>query len=162
MSAKWAAKSGPLLGTVRAVSGFSTRWVVRRVEPVAFGDLAPDGALQEATLRRWVDAACDDYLARCARLSELLAAPEHVAQRAVRLPGALAGATGDVVVTARATEVWPAACRLSVRVRSSDAALLDASCVVSVCDRTTGAEVALGADIRDELIALEHTAEYFN
>jgi hypothetical protein len=156
------AEPGPWHRYRSGVSGFSTRWVVRRIESVALGDLEPDGTVREATVRRWIDAVCDDYLARCARLSALLDAPEHVEQRAVRLPAALTGETGDVVVTARATEVWPAACKLSVRVRSTDAGLLDASCIVSVCDRGTGAEVALGDDIRDELIALEHAAEYFN
>lgn len=125
-------------------------------------DIDTDGTVRAATVRRWVDEACDDYLARCPRLGAVLAAPGNVTEREVRIAGGVTSDAGDVVVTARATELWPSACRLSVRVRASDAAVLDGSCIVSVRDGASGAAVELGDDVRDELIALEHAAQHFN
>jgi len=143
------------------MSGFASRWVVLRHEPVAPGDVEDDGTVREIALRRWVDAACDDYLARCHRFGALAADARHAAHRELQLPGSLRSDAASVVVSARATEVWPAACKLSVRVRASSDEVVDAACIVSLRD-DTGAAVELGNDVRDELIALEHVAEHFN
>jgi len=49
-----------------------------------------------------------------------------------------------------------------VRIRAAADCALDASCVLSVHERDTDADAELGVDIRDELIALEHSARHYN
>jgi hypothetical protein len=39
---------------------------------------------------------------------------------------------------------------------------VDVTCIVRLVDPTTGEPRELGAEVRDELIALEHAAEHYN
>jgi acyl-CoA thioesterase FadM len=70
-----------------------------------------------------------------------------------------------VIVTASTTEVRPSSFTIAVRIRplggDHDVAA-NVSCVVHLEDRATGNAYELGKDIRDELIALEHSARHFN
>jgi hypothetical protein len=68
-----------------------------------------------------------------------------------------------VFVSASATELWPHAFAISVRLRPLDGASdrpLDVVCRVALqCD---GEAVELDNEIRDELIAIEHAAQHYN
>jgi len=70
-----------------------------------------------------------------------------------------------VVVTAGVREVWPSSFAMAVRLRAvgGDRDLaVNATCILRLVDPTTGEPRELGAEVRDELIALEHSAEHFN
>lgn len=70
-----------------------------------------------------------------------------------------------MLVTASATEVHPQSFTITVRVRPGGGdrdVPVNVTCVVSLIDRADGTRRELGRQIRDELIALEHSAAHFN
>ena len=116
-----------------------------------------------ATLEEWMFAICDEYLAQCPRLRAECGAPGRRIVRDLDVPtGAALADTDPVVVSATASEFWPDAFRLSVRLRAVDAVSVNASCRISIEVVETGARVELGTEIRDEIIALEHSARHYN
>jgi acyl-CoA thioesterase FadM len=147
------------------MSGPLSRWSVgldRTVEPA---DLDPDGYVTAQTLQTWLEQAADAYLAQCTEL-HALAAGRRLVRRPGRQPRAsLLGRTGEVLVTASATEVRPTEFFISIRVRPFGGEVdlpLNVTCRVSIEDVDTGEPVELGKAVRDELIALEHAAEYMS
>jgi len=144
-----------------------TRWVVLQEHPVTPAELDGGGTVSDETVERWVAAARAAYLDRCAVLRQAQERSGFVlAYQCGVLPrGALLGRPTDVAVTASASEVRPDSFRISVRLRpgGGDREMpLNASCVISLEDRATGEARDLGTEIRDELIALEHSARHFN
>lgn len=149
------------------MNGFLTRWVVLRRQPVTGSDLGQDGVVADAAVRRWVDGAGSAYLERCAVLTRTRDEPGLALRcRAGALPrGALLGHPDSVLVSASASEVRPTSVTISVRLRpiggDVDTAL-NATCTIVLENEATGELCPLGEDVRDELIALEHSAEHIN
>jgi len=152
---------------VAAVSSFVSRWVVRREHPVGARDLDADGVLGDGALEQWIHDARDAYLERCAVVQRMIHESELlVRMRMSGLPRAATfGRPATVVVSAGVTEVYPTAFTMAFRVRSYGQVgdnVVNATCRVSLEDPTTGDPCELGNDVRDELIALEHSARHTN
>jgi hypothetical protein len=149
-----------------AMSGIMTRWLVLQEHPVTAADLDDTGAVSDDAVDRWVAGARSLYLDRCAVLRERRESGFELRHRAVNRPrGALLGRPNGVVVTASASEFRPNSFTISVRVRSIGAerdAAVNAACAIRLEDPTTGEVGELSNDVRDELIALEHSARHFN
>jgi acyl-CoA thioesterase FadM len=148
----------------------ATRFAVLVEQPVGPGDRTAGGGVDPAAVDRWIDAARQAYLDRCAVLERVRAAAGlALTHRVLRRPdAALLGSPASVAVSASAAEVRPSSFTLSVRLRGMarsdddrDVAL-NATVLVSLTDPATGDPVELGTEIRDELIALEHAAQHFN
>jgi hypothetical protein len=68
-------------------------------------------------------------------------------------------------VSASATEIFPTSFVISMRLRATGGEsdeLVNTSCTVELENPETGAVEEISREIRDELIALEHSARYFN
>lgn len=149
------------------MSGMVSRWVVAQEHPVTDADLDESGLVSDDALRRWVTAARRAYLERCDTLHRTAAESGLVVtEESGRLPAAaMLGRATDVLVTASATEVRPQSFTITVRVRPGGGdrdTPVNVPCVVSLTDGVGGARHELGRQIRDELIALEHSAAHFN
>jgi acyl-CoA thioesterase FadM len=147
-------------------SAFVSRWPVLQEHRVTAGDLDADGAVRDERVAQWVAGARSAYLRRCAALRVRQASGLELQDRVAPLPpGAALGRPAAVVVTAGVREVWPSSFALAVRLRPVDGdrdGAVDVTCIVRLVDPTTGEPRELGAEVRDELIALEHAAEHYN
>ena len=137
-----------------------TKWVVSQSHTVD----APS-ALTDEAVEAWIRDACDAFLNRCARL---LATRDAEGLSLVAEVGTFAAATlghpDEVVVSAGATEFFPASFTIGVKLRplgERAGAVLNVACVVTLNDNERVAR-DLGNDIRNELIALAHAAEHYN
>lgn len=130
-----------------------TRWVVLDDRPIT-------GPITTETLTAWIDAAVDAYLARC----PLLNRPGITLTRITRAlpPVERLGEPDEVAVSASVSEVHPDSFTVSVRIRSAHDTAVNAKCVVTLSDMAGGERLLVTDDIRDELIALEHSAQHFN
>jgi len=144
-----------------------TKWSIAQDRTVTDGDLGRDGFLTDDTLSRWIDSAIDAYLSQCVRVRQ--AAFEQglvISHRKSRRPcPSLLGQPDEVLVTASATEVRPEEFVISVRLRPMGADTdmpVNVTCRISLDHPATGEQALLGNAIRDELIALEHGAQYFS
>jgi len=148
------------------MTGFASRFVIAERHAVAADDLDPSGSVRGEVLERWIAAACDAYLEKCSVLADL-AQREQGAVRVAPVAFPIAREVGKqamVVVSAGATEFRPRSFTLAVRVRAmggDDDVVLNLPYDVSVVDRS-GEAVELDDGVRDELIALEHSASHFN
>lgn len=132
-----------------------TKWLVLQEYAV------DDGVVSDETVERWVDAARLAYLEHCSALPR-----ERLRHRTGTLPpGSALGRPASVLVTASASEVRPSSFTISVRLRplggERDFAM-NAAVVIRLEDPATGEVQPLGDEVRDELIALEHSAQHFN
>jgi acyl-CoA thioesterase FadM len=147
-------------------SAFVSRWPVLQEHRVTAGDLDADGAVRDERVAQWVAGARSAYLRRCAALRVRQASGLELQDRVAPLPpGAALGRPAAVVVTAGVREVWPSSFALAVRLRPVDGdrdGAVDVTCIVRMVDSTAGEPRELGAEVRDELIALEHAAEHYN
>ena len=148
------------------MTGFVSKWVVRREHSVGTADVDADGDVRDGVMARWVDDACVAYLEQCHVLADAARRDGLVVRSRVgALPsGARLGRPSAVAVSASAREVRASSFTIAVRVRTggeNDVAV-NASCVVSLEDPGTGTARELGTHVRDELIALEHAAAHFN
>lgn len=144
-----------------------TRWVVSQEYEVTHDDREPDGSVSDEAIERWVEQARLAYLELCTLLRQVTAESNlELVSRVATLPrGSALGSPTDVLVTATAAEFRPDEFAISVRLRpgGGDRELpVNARCVIRIEDPMTGEARELGNDIRDELIALEHSAHYFN
>lgn len=144
-----------------------TKWAVLQEHPVTESDLTQEGTVSDEAVERWIDAARQAYLDQCTALRRAREASGlDLMFRTGALPrGELFGRPVSVIVTASAKEFWPDSFRLSVRLRpcGEDRDVpVNVSGVVSLYDGATGEVRELGKEIRDELIALEHSARHFN
>jgi hypothetical protein len=148
------------------MSGILSKWSVLEERIASPEDLDTRGAVRTDVIDGWIDDACQAYLAQCAVLGEIRE------QNALALqcdhpeiaPESLSGRPTAVVVSATATEVWPDAFAISVRIRPRDGdsdQAVNVVCEVRLLD-AAGAPVELGTAVRDELIALEHAAPHYN
>ena len=149
------------------MAGIVTKWQVLQEHAVYAGDQDADGSILDSVVEEWVAAARDAYLARCPRLQEFCAASGlEVAHRAPGLrEGARLGSPTGVVVSASATEVRPESFTLAIRIRpvgGDHEAPIDVVSVIRLVRTATGEVHPVIDDIRDELIALEHSAAHFN
>jgi acyl-CoA thioesterase FadM len=132
-----------------------TKWLIYREYAVSPADLDASGEVLPAVVAGWLDDVRTDYLARCPLLTSL----GTVDVRTVG-PARVVDALDGVAVTATAAEVQPSAVTLSLRIRTADRTF-DARSVVRVLDGD-GQAVEFGKGVRDELIALEHSATHYN
>jgi hypothetical protein len=143
-----------------------TKWSVLQDHPVGPTELDAEGAVRADVLEAWIDAACREYLAQCDVVERTRAGSDlAVSLRHDPIPvAALPGRPAEVYVSASATEIWPAAFAISVRLRPINGAS-DRMCNV-VCRvelrHADGTPAELGDEIRDELIALEREARHYN
>ena len=147
------------------MAGFMSRWVVGLDRQVTDADRDEQGYVSATVLGGWLTEAVDAYLAQCTALHER-AAGRNLMRRPGRQPrSGLLGRPAEVLVTASATEVRPTEFMVSVRVRpyGGDEDLpINIVWRVSIEDSETGEPIELGNAVRDELIALEHAAEYMS
>ena len=132
-----------------------TKWLIYREYAVSPADLDASGAVSPSVVAAWLDEVRGDYLARCPLLSALGTVDVRTAG-----PAPVVDALDGVAVSATAAEVQPAAVTLSLRVRTADRTF-DARSVLRVLG-ADGQAVELGKGVRDELIALEHSATHYN
>lgn len=142
-----------------------SRWLVSADHTVQSAELGSDGLVSDTTLLGWAEAAVESYLDHCPQLQQRVADGLRLARTFRRLPSAaLLGRPTGVLVTASATEFRPAEFTVSVRVRPGGGEVetpVNLSCVVRLED-DAGEAVELGTEVRDELIALQHSAAHFN
>jgi acyl-CoA thioesterase FadM len=149
------------------MSGMMTRWLVLDEHSVTGQDVDHDGTVSDEAVERWVNAARLAYLDRCTLLrQEQAQSGLELTYRNRALPGGpLLGRPSSVVVTASASEVSPSSFTISVRLRplgGDRETVVNTSCVVRWPDAPSGEARQLDKAIRDELIALEHSATHFN
>lgn len=149
------------------MSGIMTKWLVLQEHQVTVDELGADGTVPDELVERWVTAARLAYLDHCQALrQEQERSGLMLGHRPRAMPsGALLGRPSSVVVTATASEVRPSSFTISVRLRPVDGdreAPVNASCVIRLEDGQTGEVRELGKAVRDELIALEHSARHYN
>jgi hypothetical protein len=149
------------------MSPIVTRCSVLERHAVEPADRAANGTVTDDAVRRWVGRALAAYLDQCTLLQQ--ARLEHgltlVDDVVIPAPVASLGDPSAVAVGASATEVLPDAFVVAVRIRGGggeDDGVLHATCTVRLEDPDTHVARAIGDDIRDELIALEHAARHFN
>jgi acyl-CoA thioesterase FadM len=147
------------------MSAIMTTWPVLQEHPVAAADLDADQTVADQAVARWVAAACQAYLDRCVALQRARERADLDLHRDVTLPpGAPLGRPTSVVVSAGATEV-PSSFTIAVRLRPVGAdreVAANATCVVRLQDRATGELVPIGDELRDELIAIQRSAQHYN
>jgi len=148
------------------MSSFSTRWSVLQTHAVGTTDVDADGFVTNAALDRWLDAARDAYLDQCTHLTAALADGLTLGFRRADLPdNAAPGRPTTVDVSATATEVFPSSFVIALRLRTTGGngdGFVDTECAVTLEDPVTAAARPIDNEIRDELIALEHSARHFN
>jgi acyl-CoA thioesterase FadM len=149
------------------MSGILSKWLVLHEYPVTVDELDAGGTIRDEVVEQWVSAARLAYLDQCPVLRREQARTGAVLRdRLASMPrGALLGRPATVVVTATASEVRPSSFTISVRLRPIDGDRelpVNASCVIRLADGQTGEARELGTAVRDELIALEHSAQHYN
>jgi hypothetical protein len=140
---------------------------VLQKQPVTGPDLGGDGLVVDAAVRRWVDGAGRAYLDQCLVLKRTQDQPGRALRcRAGALPrGVLLGRPDSVIVTASASEFRPTSITILVRLRPIGGDIdnaLNATCTIVVENGVTGELCPLDDEIRDELIALEQSAQHVN
>jgi hypothetical protein len=148
------------------MGGIATKWLVLQEHPVTVDKLVA-GTVPDELVEQWVDAARLAYLDHCQVLrQERDRSGLALRHRLAGMPrGAMLGRPETGVVTATASEVRPASFTISVRLRpiGGDRELpVNAACVMRLEEETTGEVRELGTAVRDELIALEHSARHYN
>jgi hypothetical protein len=148
------------------MTGFVSRWVVAQRHDVAAADLDQAGVVRGEVLEGWVADVCAAYLDECTVLCDAASAPGLTIRLSVAsLPeAALPGGPTSVVASAGANEFGPTSFTVAIRVRSgggSDDRVVNLRADVALVAED-GEETVLGDDIRDELIALEHSARHTN
>ena len=144
-----------------------TRWPVATDHAVTPDDLDPNGDVTAAAVERWVAHACSTYFEQCPVLERTrvaggleLRVQDRPAPGRRTLPPSPA-----VCVTIGATEIFSTSFVIALRLRpvggDSDAPL-NLTRRVELVDPVGGDAHAITDEIRDELIALEHGARYFN
>jgi acyl-CoA thioesterase FadM len=151
-----------------AMSGIMTKWLVAQEHTVGTEDLDREGLVSDDAVERWVAGARQAYLDRCPLLRRAADRPGvTLRQFCDQLPpGARLGRRPDTVyVTASATEFHPGSFTISFRLRPAGGdrdTPVNARCRISLENAATGEQQDLGNEIRDELIALEHSARHAN
>jgi len=149
------------------MSSFSTKWSVLQAHDVAERDRDPDGFVTDEALEHWIAEARAAYLDQCSRLHVARArnGSELRYRTRARPQGPELGRPARVVVSASATEIFPTSFVISMRLRATGGEsdeLVNTSCTVELENPVTGAVEEISREIRDELIALEHSALFFN
>jgi hypothetical protein len=146
--------------------GVLSRWLVSTDYSVEPEHRRPDGLITDGSLRGWAEAAVESYLDRCPLVRARVEAERlRLSRQFRRIPSASGlGRATAVLVTATAIEFLPSEFVVAVRVRPSGGETetpMNLSCVIRLED-AADEPVELGTAVRDELIALEHTATHFN
>ena len=148
------------------MSGFVSRWVVAQRHDIAAADLDEAGVVRGEVLERWVADVCAAYLDECTVLCDSASTTGRTIRLSVAsVPeAALPGEPESVVASAGANEFRPTSFTVAIRVRSgggSDDRVVNLRAEVAVVTEA-GDETVLGDDVRDQLIALEHSARHTN
>ena len=134
------------------MSEMVSRWPVLISSPLESGDVDDHGRLTETAALRLVGEARDAYLARCRTLDGI---DLEVERTTVRLgPAAV---TDAVTISTSVTEVYEDAFVMATRIRPASGPGVAADATARL---TAGA--ALGAAVRDEMIAMAHAASHFH
>jgi acyl-CoA thioesterase FadM len=149
------------------MSSIVTRWVVRREYRVGADDFDAAGVIRDAAVEQWIVDARDTYLEKCRTVAEMIERSKlAVRARIGGMPtGEFFGTPSTVVVSAGVTELYPDSFTMAFRLRGYGQpgdVVANVTCAVSLEDPATGEACALGTDVRDELIALEHGARHTN
>jgi acyl-CoA thioesterase FadM len=146
------------------MGGILSKWLVLTEHPVTSADWTEEGVVSDDALQRWVEEARSAYLDHCkvlnGRTDGALRLRDASPVRAAHL-----GSAEMVIVSATVTEVRPTSFTLAVRARpvGGDREMpVSITCTARLEDEETGEIVELGREIRDELIALEHSATNYN
>jgi acyl-CoA thioesterase FadM len=144
--------------------GFVSKWPVLHRHQVTAANTRAGGVLRDDVLRRWVEEACDAYLAECRAVAASGLAVRRRAGhdlRAERL-----WHPGLVLVSARATELRTSSFTIAIRVRGvgegAREGSLDTAREIVLADPATGEARDVDDAIRDELIAIEQAARFVN
>jgi acyl-CoA thioesterase FadM len=148
-------------------SNILTRWPVLQEHPVTAKDLDVHGSICDAAVARWAVAARSEYLGRCSALRKVQERSGlELQSRAINVPlGTALGRPTTVIVTASVTEVRPRSFVISVRIRptgGNSRDTIDAASVIRLVDPASGQVHHIGEDVRDDLVALERSAEHYN
>jgi hypothetical protein len=144
-----------------------TKWVVLESHDVMTDDRDDAGGLRDDVVVLWIESVRDAFLDCCPVLRDKAAATRCVVRSDladVPAGAAFSGAT-SVSVSAGATEFWPDAFTLAVRIRgygAADEPVCNVDCRMSLVDAASGEPIELGDGVRDELIALAHAAQHYN
>jgi hypothetical protein len=154
-------------GAYRRRMSISSKWSVVTEHPVGPEDVGADHLMTDAAVDRWATGAAATYLRQCPKLEDQRSGARLVLTTTVRPRSGTANLNGatSVAVSATATEVFPRAFVISVRIRPVGGECtdpVDLTCEIRLEDPATGAAQDIGSEVRDELIALEHAARYFN
>lgn len=146
------------------MGGILSKWLVLTEHPVTPADRTDDGVVSDDALQRWVEEARSAYLDHCKVLNGRTDGALRL-RDASPVRAAYLGSAEMVIVSATVTEVRPTSFTLAVRARpvGGDREMpVNVTCTASLEDEETGEIVELGREIRDELIALEHSARNYN
>jgi hypothetical protein len=142
------------------VSSILSRWPILHEHEVTAADLAGDGLIRSATLDGWITAARTDYFAS----TSLAGRDLHLVPRRPLDPREVLGSPPSVAISVGVAEIHPDSFTLNVRLRplgSHADRPVTVRYVVTV-RRPDGSAQAISTELRDELIALEHSAAHFN
>jgi hypothetical protein len=132
-------------------SGMVSRWPVLVPLPVVASDRDEDGRLTDAAVERLFGQARAAYFERCATVDgSTLELRGSSAQR-----GRAAAGDDGVTVSVSVVEVFPDSFIMTARLRPRDG---DGIAATAWCSLSPGGEVPTA--MRDEFIALAHTATY--
>ena len=146
------------------MGGILSKWLVLTEHPVTPADRTDDGVVSDDALQRWVEEARSAYLDQCkvlnGRTDGALRLRDSSPVRAAYL-----GSAEMIIMTATVTEVRPSSFTLAVRARpvgGDRETPINVTCTARLENERTGEVVELGREVRDELIALEHSATNYN
>jgi hypothetical protein len=146
------------------VSILST-WAVARDVEVALDDRDNNGMLLAASIESWIATAVDDYLDACPAISAAAAAlPGRVRRTGTTPDPADLGHPKALGLSATISEVLPDRLILRVRLRPLEGDVdgpADAQCRIELIG-SDGTARPVGNALRDEVIAVERGARFYN
>ena len=134
-------------------------WVVVRDVEVGAADRDGEGRLRPESVEGWSDLCVEDYLAVCSAL-----AAATVLRTWARPSAASLGRPAGLALSATISEILPSRLILRVRLRPLEGdvdAPADGQCSLAVVD-AHGASLPIDRALRDEVIAAERTARFYN
>lgn len=134
-------------------------WVVVRDVEVAAADLGPDGLLLDGSIDGWIALCAEDYLLACPALGAV-----ELSRTWTRPPAALLGRPAGLALSATISEVLPSALVMRIRLRPLDGDVdrpADTQCRLELIG-PDGSSLPIDRALRDEIIAAERTARFYN
>lgn len=140
-------------------------WAVARDVEVAPNDRDDNGMLLPASIDRWIATAVDDYLEACPAIAAAAAElPGRVRRTCTTPDPASLGHPTALGLSATISEVLPDRFILRVRLRPLEGDVdgpADAQCRLELIG-SDGTAHAVDTALRDEVIAVERSARFYN